>query len=232
MRDTVHFLLRERNARFAGCQSTLTALDYLRGVEKLCGTKEGCAESDRGACTVVLGEPVRARSHAKITRLDVSAAAAMPHVVVVMTTADIPGVNDADPEFPGDPIFADGLVEYHGQSTFAVAADSIAHAREAAGDGGAASRRPGVRCHDSRNHFRRRHGAGWRIRSTVPTIAVMRPRSDFATIFLITKFRSRWIAERFQLRGCCALKERWRSRNGISSRLGYGIEPSRTRYVG
>ena len=72
-------------------------------------------------------------AHAKITRLDVSAVASAPGVVAVMTAADIPGVNDVGPAFPGDPIFADGLVEYHGQSLFAVAAGSIALAREAAG---------------------------------------------------------------------------------------------------
>ena len=71
-------------------------------------------------------------AHAKITRFDVSAVAAMPGVAAVMTAADIPGVNDVGPAFPGDPIFADGLVEYHGQSIFAVAAGSIALAREAA----------------------------------------------------------------------------------------------------
>ena len=71
-------------------------------------------------------------AHAKITRLDVSATAAMPGVAAVMTAADIPGVNDVGPAFPGDPIFADGLVEYHGQSIFAVAAASIALARDAA----------------------------------------------------------------------------------------------------
>ena len=72
-------------------------------------------------------------AHAKITRLDVSAVGAMPGVAAVMTAADIPGVNDVGPAFLGDPIFADGLVEYHGQSILAVAADSIAQAREAAG---------------------------------------------------------------------------------------------------
>jgi len=72
------------------------------------------------------------RAHARITRLDVTAVAAMPGVAAVMTAADVPGVNDVGPALPGDPIFADGLVEYHGQSVFAVAADSIASARRAA----------------------------------------------------------------------------------------------------
>jgi xanthine dehydrogenase large subunit len=71
-------------------------------------------------------------AHARITRLDVSQVASMPGVAAVMTAADIPGVNDVGPAFPGDPIFAGGLVEYHGQSIFAVAAGSIALAREAA----------------------------------------------------------------------------------------------------
>jgi xanthine dehydrogenase large subunit len=71
-------------------------------------------------------------AHARITGLDLSAVASMPGVATVATAADIPGVNDVGPAFPGDPIFADGLVEYCGQSLFAVAADSIAHAREAA----------------------------------------------------------------------------------------------------
>ena len=71
-------------------------------------------------------------ARARITRLDASAAACMPGVAAVLTAADIPGVNDVGPAFPGDPIFARELIEYCGQSLLAVAADSIGHAREAA----------------------------------------------------------------------------------------------------
>ena len=67
-------------------------------------------------------------AHARVLAMDLSAVASASGVVAVMAAADVPGVNDVGPAFMGDPIFADGLVEYHGQSLFAVAADSIAHA--------------------------------------------------------------------------------------------------------
>ena len=73
-----------------------------------------------------------AHAHARVTRLDVTPCRMMPGVVAVMTVADVPGVNDVGPAFRGDPIFADGLVEYHGQSLFAVAATSLDAARRAA----------------------------------------------------------------------------------------------------
>ena len=71
-------------------------------------------------------------AHARIKSLDLSAVIATPGVAAVMTAKDVPGVNDVGPAFLGDPIFADGLVEYHGQSIFGVAATSMALAREAA----------------------------------------------------------------------------------------------------
>ena len=71
-------------------------------------------------------------AHARIRSLDLSAVIATPGVAAVMTAKDVPGVNDVGPAFLGDPIFADGLVEYHGQSIFGVAATSMALAREAA----------------------------------------------------------------------------------------------------
>ena len=72
------------------------------------------------------------RAHARIRRLDVGAVAASPGVAAVMTARDLPAGNDIGPVLPGDPIFADGTVEYFGQSVFAVAADTAENARRAA----------------------------------------------------------------------------------------------------
>lgn len=71
-------------------------------------------------------------AHGKITKLDVSRVGAAKGVVAVLTARDIPGVNDVSPVAGDDPLFADSLVEYFGQSIFAVAATSIAEARAAA----------------------------------------------------------------------------------------------------
>ena len=72
------------------------------------------------------------RAHARIRRLDCTAVHGSPGVAAVMTARDLAHGNDVGPVFPGDPIFADGVVEYFGQSLLAVAADTAENARRGA----------------------------------------------------------------------------------------------------
>ncbi len=71
-------------------------------------------------------------AHGHVRKLDLSAVRAAPGVVGVFTAADIPGHNNCAPVLADDPIFSAGLVEYAGQTLFAVAATSYEAARRAA----------------------------------------------------------------------------------------------------
>jgi len=68
MRSSVHFILDGRETMCelgppGGLDPTTTVLHYLRALPGHRGVKEGCAEGDCGACTVVLAAPVNGRLH-------------------------------------------------------------------------------------------------------------------------------------------------------------------------
>ena len=52
----IQFLFRGQPVSVPAGQPTRSVLQWLREDARACGTKEGCAEGDCGACTVVVAE--------------------------------------------------------------------------------------------------------------------------------------------------------------------------------
>ncbi|WP_263140993.1 xanthine dehydrogenase molybdopterin binding subunit [Pseudomonas sp. RIT-PI-AD] len=72
------------------------------------------------------------RAHARILRIDTTPCYGIPGVAIAITRDDVPGQLDIGPVIAGDPLLADGKVEYVGQVVLAVAADSLENARKGA----------------------------------------------------------------------------------------------------
>ncbi len=84
-----------------------------------------------GLLHVYLG--ISARAHARIRQINLEPVRQAPGVVLVLTAADVPGVNDVSPTHRHDePLLATTVVEYAGQALFAVAAETRDQARRAA----------------------------------------------------------------------------------------------------
>ncbi len=84
----------------------------------------------RGTLYAAVG--MSARPHARLKSVDLAAVKAAPGVVAVVTAQDVPGENNVGTVRKDEPIFATDLVEYAGQSIFAVVAQSVEQARRAA----------------------------------------------------------------------------------------------------
>ncbi|KRW66340.1 xanthine dehydrogenase [Pseudomonas sp. TTU2014-105ASC] len=72
------------------------------------------------------------RAHARIVRIDTAPCYEVSGVAIAITAQDVPGRLDIGAVLPGDPLLADGKVEFIGQPVIAVAADSLETARKAA----------------------------------------------------------------------------------------------------
>jgi xanthine dehydrogenase large subunit len=103
------------------------------GHKHVTGTAEYIDDMPEPAGTLHAYLGLSERAHAEILSIDFDAVKTAPGVIGILTAADIPGENDVSPAHKhDDPVFATGMVEFHGQPIFAVIAETRDQARRAA----------------------------------------------------------------------------------------------------
>ncbi len=107
MRDYVTFVLNGEVQRVRDIDPTLTVLNYLRRERRLAGTKEGCAEGDCGACTVVVAE----LADGQMRRRAVNACIQFVPMLDGKSVTTVEGIRE-----PGGPLHPcqQAMVELHG----------------------------------------------------------------------------------------------------------------------
>ena len=114
--------------RKAGVGQSVPRID---GVPKVRGEFEYASDLHRDG--MLFGATVRSpHASARITGIDVAAAAQMPGVHAVMTHADVPGKKTFGLDVQDQPVLASEVVRYAGEAVAIVAAESAEVARQAA----------------------------------------------------------------------------------------------------
>ena len=108
MRNTVTFALNNRIERVSQLAGDTTLLNWLRQTRKLTGSKEGCAEGDCGACTVVLA---RRLADGTVTRLPVNACIQLLGMLEGASVTTVEGITPPD---GGLHPCQGAMVEHHG----------------------------------------------------------------------------------------------------------------------
>ena len=93
MADNIRFMLNDDPVGLSGVSPMTTLLDWLREHRGLKGTKEGCAEGDCGACTVVLE---RDGPNGQVRREAVNACIAMLGQVDGLSVRTVEGLRGTD----------------------------------------------------------------------------------------------------------------------------------------
>ncbi|GAA0297614.1 xanthine dehydrogenase molybdopterin binding subunit [Sphingomonas oligophenolica] len=120
------------DAGFKSTGAVNRPLHHDSALEHVAGTARYVDDMPEAPGLLHLAFGLAADGHAKLLSLDLEAVRAAPGVVIVLTAADIPGVNDVSPVKGDDKLFAEKEILYPGQPLFVVAATSVAAARRAA----------------------------------------------------------------------------------------------------